>query len=81
MSSRRKRRKKNDGLTSKVVGLKIIRDDEGTYLPFCDYHQHRGYVLRTYVCEKRECFHYHKLYITKENQEYDKSKRSETGGE
>ena len=60
------RKKKNDGLVSKVMKIPhklIINDDGMRYLPWCDYFPHFGIVKDEDVCIARQCKHYRKLYI------------------
>jgi hypothetical protein len=56
-------RKKRDGLASKVMKFNFPRDQDGEFIPYCDFQHHRGIVLRTYVCEQRQCTHYRKFYL------------------
>lgn len=60
------RKRKSDGLESKVAkfpqGL-IQRDDEGTYIPICNYSWHRGIIQDEEVCQIRRCTHYSKHYF------------------
>ena len=52
-----------DGLLARVLKYPFMMDDEGRYLPYCSFATQRGVPLRPITCEKRECSHYHKLYI------------------
>ena len=67
------RKKRVDNLESKVFKLSpnaIIHEDKEKYLPFCDYHWHRGLIHDENVCIIRKCRHYHKLYINNLNKVY-----------
>lgn len=57
------RRKKSDGLQSKVVKYKLRKDSDGIFVGYCEFQYHRGIVLNDCVCEKRNCKYYLKLYI------------------
>jgi len=60
------RKHKPDGLESKVLKIPkglINRDECGRYIPYCDFGFHQGIVKDEYVCQKRHCDHYYKLYI------------------
>lgn len=57
------RRKKSNGLQSRVVKYKLRKDDDGCFIGYCKFQHHRGIVLDDSVCEKRNCEHYLKLYI------------------
>lgn len=61
MSNRRRRKK--DGLHSKVQDYIPRSDDNGDYVGYCDFSAHKGIVLDDYVCDKRHCKYYCKLYI------------------
>lgn len=65
MSSRKKKIRgfKKDNLQSKVMKFKFQKDQEGLYIPICSMSFHTGIALRSWVCEKRQCRHYHKAYI------------------
>ena len=60
-----KDRYKKDGLVSKVWSLQPVKDKDGkTYVPFCTYKYHIGISLFHNVCEKRNCNHYRRLYVS-----------------
>ena len=61
---------------TKTVVLKFppSKDNKGRYNAYCDLSAHQGFALRTDICEERKCRYYHKLYITKETQVYEKKK-------
>ena len=61
----RRNKKRTDGLKSKVINY-VPRNDNignGDYIGYCESNHHRGIVLNDYVCIKRDCKHYLKLYI------------------
>jgi len=58
------RKRKPDGLESKVMKFKPSYDDVGKYVPYCTFGFHQGIVLKKDVCEKRYCTHYTKLYFS-----------------
>ena len=59
-------RKGKDGLSSRVLNFKPLRDDMGRYIPYCDFGPHQGISLRPSVCEQRACEHYRRLYLNGE---------------
>jgi len=59
----KKRRKRKDGLRSKVIDFKPLRDQKGSYIPYCNLSIHLGLVCRENVCKTRTCPNYIKLYI------------------
>ena len=61
-----------DNLQSKIIKFPPLKDLNGRYIPYCDLPAHQGLNLRPYVCEERDCKHYHKLYLTKETNIYKK---------
>lgn len=58
---------KHDGLVSKVQPFKLSSNEDGRYIPYCDLYFHPGIVLKPEVCETRQCNHYIRLYVSKEN--------------
>jgi len=60
-----RRKRRSDGLHSKVVDFVPHNDGEGEpdYIPYCTFRRHVGIVLDKDVCEKRQCEYYRKLYI------------------
>ena len=52
-------------LDSRVLKFKIPTDTENSldYIPYCDFQQHKGIILRESVCLRRECQNYRMLYI------------------
>ena len=56
-------RKRRDSLRSRVVRFEIPHDLEGNFIPYCEHLQHRGIVMRLYVCEQRQCKHLRKHYL------------------
>ncbi len=52
-------------LETKVLKFRPLKDAKGRYLPFCDFHYHRGISKTPEICEERNCVHYLKLYIEK----------------
>ena len=63
--SRRKR--KRDGLKSKVTRATNIQKDQygHEYMPICTFKHHPGLIERPFVCETRNCAHYTRVYIQK----------------
>lgn len=41
----------------------LSKDNDGQFVPYCEFSAHRGIVLAPYVCEKRQCDYYRKLYL------------------
>lgn len=64
----RKKRKK-DGLASKVWGFEPVKDERGKYIPYCDFGCHRGIIVDEDVCVSRSCTHYFRLYIDWRNKQ------------
>lgn len=62
-----KRRRKKDGLESKVLKIPYQEDSVGKYYIYCNFGFHKGISVRPYVCESRNCNHMQKLYIMKYN--------------
>jgi hypothetical protein len=62
---KRNRRRKSDGLHSRVVRYTLRNDNigNGDYIGYCELSHYKGIVLNDSVCRKRECKHYLKLYI------------------
>jgi|GEM_PF-5391477 len=64
--------KAKDGLESKVLKINhnLIKKDEeeGRYVPWCEFRFHFGVIKDESVCIARNCEYYHKLYINKGNQ-------------
>jgi len=63
-----RQKKSKDNLVSKVMKLNpnfIVSDNQGKYLPYCDFGYHRGLIRDESVCRKRRCTNYYKLYIKK----------------
>ena len=65
-----KKRHKKNGLESKVMKYWTPKDDKGYYIPYCDFRWHRGLIQDESVCNKRQCPHYHKLYIDENSKLY-----------
>ena len=59
----RRRKTLKNKLNVLKVNRKLIHQDDGRYIAFCDYRWHRGIVKDKEICEQRECRHYRKLYI------------------
>lgn len=57
------RKKKDDGLVSKILKFYPFKDEDGKFISYCSYGPHQGLVKRPYVCEARNCKYYHKFYI------------------
>ena len=60
-----------EGTQSMVLKLLPLRDENGRYIPYCDFVAHRGISLGTCTCELNKCAHYHKLYITAQTRVYE----------
>ncbi len=58
-----KLKKLKDGLETKVLKFRPLKDREGRYVPYCDFGYHMGYCKTPEICESRGCLHYYKLYI------------------
>ena len=77
MMGNRKRRRKKDGLESKVAKFNhgdIKRDEhKKRYVPICNYIWHPGIIKNEAVCESRNCHHYFRAYIdrTRRPSDYD----------
>jgi len=41
----------------------IKRDENGRYIPYCDFNVHRGISRTPELCEERTCIYYRRLYI------------------
>ena len=67
MKQKKKRqRKSKDGLVSSVLKISpklVLEDEQGKYIPYCDFNYHMGIILDESVCKERDCQHYLKLYL------------------
>ena len=61
MKNHDKNRVSNQG--SKVWKFRPQEDDDGRYVPYCDFGYHLGVILDENICEERQCDHYMKLYL------------------
>jgi len=52
-----------DGLESKLLKFKPLKDSRGYYVPFCDFGYKNSYSKQLPTCNSPECEHYNKLYI------------------
>jgi hypothetical protein len=50
---------------TKVMRLKPSRDENGMYVPYCNFRAHKGICLSEDICLERECRHLIKLYLHK----------------
>jgi len=57
--------RKRGKLETKVKKFRPLKDDQGYYIPFCNYHFHPGISMNSEICERRKCTHFYKLYIPK----------------
>ena len=49
---------------TKVIPVKAEKDsDDKKFIPICSYGMHIGIVKNYWVCEKRQCSHYIKLFL------------------
>ena len=67
-----KQRYHKDGLVSKVLKISpklILTDEQGKYIPYCDYSWHKGIVKDISVCETRHCNHYQKYRLQTEKKD------------
>lgn len=55
--------RKKSGLETKVLKCKPLTDKNGRYIPYCDFGYHQGISQTPEICAKRNCIHYHKLYL------------------
>lgn len=60
-------KKQNLEEKTKVLKLRLLRDSQGFYLPYCDYEWHKGISKTPDICESRDCIHYFKLYVPKQD--------------
>ena len=59
-------KKGEDGLASKVLKIPpqmIKRDNQGEYIPYCNFSHHRGIIINENTCEQRDCEKHYKLRI------------------
>ena len=62
-------KRKKSKLEKKVAGgkrvlkFKPLVDNEGRYIPYCDYGWHQGLIKSPQICEERNCDHYYKFYL------------------
>ena len=57
---------KNIKLEKRLFLMKPIKNGFGRFIPYCNYHHHQGIIKHNkyIVCEKRNCSHYLRLYLT-----------------
>lgn len=57
---------KKTKLEDRLYPMKPIKNGVGRFIPYCNYEHHRGIIIKNKhsVCEKRNCHHYLRLYIS-----------------
>jgi len=56
-------RRKRKSLEKRLIGIKPMKNETGRFIPYCDFHMHRGIPTDWYVCERLNCTHYKRLYL------------------
>ena len=67
--NRNRNRRSKDGLVSDVLRFSpklILEDEEGKYILYCNYSQHRGIVKEPDTCRIRKCYHQQKYRLEQE---------------
>jgi len=51
--------------------MKPLKDGVGRFIPYCNYWRHPGVVIHNKhrLCEKQDCNHYLRLYLTYKERE------------
>lgn len=65
--------KKSKKLEDRLFLMKPIEDGVGRFIPYCMYRPHMGIIIHNKytVCEKRNCNHYVRLYLTYKTPPHD----------
>ena len=50
-----------------LIGELIHKDRDGRFLAMCDYGWHQQVMPDYHKCEERQCDHFYKLYIKRED--------------
>jgi len=60
---------KKHKLEDRLFLMSPLKNGIGRYIPFCNYERHKGIITHNKhtVCEKRECRHYIRLYLSYKN--------------
>ena len=70
--------KRTDRLESKVMRINHNMTPKGRkgerYVPWCNFLEHFGIITDEYVCKKRYCKHYYRLYINEDSQYFNQEK-------
>lgn len=61
---------KKHRLEDRLLLMRPVSDGVGKYIPYCQYERHPGVIIHNKHrrCEKRECNHYLRLYLTYKEQ-------------
>jgi len=62
---------KNKKLEDRIFLMKPLKDGVGRFIPYCNYWRHPGVVIHNKhrLCEKQDCNHYLRLYLTYKERE------------
>ena len=57
---------KNQKLEKRLFFMKPLKNGFGRFIPYCNYSKHQGIVKHNHYkdCEKKNCNHYLRLYLT-----------------
>ena len=50
-------------VSGEVMNFRPFKDENGRFIPYCDFGYHQGIPRNYKVCEKRGCSHYKRLNI------------------
>ena len=50
-------------MKTKTLRVILAENEDGKYIPFCNFEKHTGIALRYWICEERQCRHYQRLYV------------------
>lgn len=45
----------------KTTKIRLLEDELGKYIPYCNYNSHPGIPLDERKCERRNCEHYYRF--------------------
>ncbi len=64
------RRSKKSKLEDRLFLMKPVKDGVGRFIPYCNYWKHQGIITHNkYIeCERKNCYHYLRLYIIYKSQ-------------
>jgi len=49
--------------SKKIIGFRPFKDQDGRYVPYCDYQWHQGFIKYPSKCERINCIHYYRINL------------------